>query len=446
MPLPGMWSHAVEKNKTGVSYPFLSHQREWRSPLKLSRELLLIYLAAFVRALGIGLLGVVLGVYLFRIGFDTMRIGFVLAAGLAGLTLTTAVIGFHGDQIGRRRALIWLALLSVVGGIGLAAVPRFGLVLAIAFIGTINGMGSDRSATFALEQAIIPGLVSDRARTWALSWYNVLLDTGGALGALAGGVPLLLQHWAGIDLTVAYRYVFYAYAALQLLSALLYTQLSSNVEAHSQSAEPSLGKKVAPETKSIVRRLAALFFVDSFGGGFLGDALVAYWFFRRFGMDEKDLGVLFFVVHILNAVSHLGAAWLSKRIGLVNTMVFTHLPSSLFLMAVPFAPSTKIAIILFLLRESVVEMDVPTRQSYVAGIVRPHERTYASGITNLTRTVGWAAASSVAGALMQNVAFSAPLIIGGACKITYDLLLYRGFRKLKAPEEGPKGLDVTGRA
>jgi hypothetical protein len=267
-----------------------------------------------------------------------------------------------------------------------------------------------------------------------LSWYNVLLDTGGALGALAGGVPLLLQSWAALDVTTAYRYVFYAYAGLQLLTAVLYAQLSPLVEAHAGTVASAV-EEVAHETKLIVRRLAALFYLDSFGGGFLGDALVAYWFFRRFGLDEKHLGELFFVVHILNALSHLGAAWLARRIGLVNTMVFTHLPSSLFLIAVPFAPSVNIAIILFLMRESVVEMDVPTRQSYVAAVVRPHERTYASGITNLTRTVGWATATSVAGAIMQNLAFSAPLILGGGCKIAYDVLLYRGFRKLKAPEE-----------
>ncbi len=192
---------------------------------------------------------------------------------------------------------------------------------------------------------------------------------------------------------------------------------------------------ISPESKSVVKRLAALFTLDSFGGGFLGDALVSYWFFRRFGLDEKELGLLFFVVHLLNAASHLGAAWLAKRIGLVKTMVFTHLPSSLFLIAVPFAPSIKIAVVLFLLRESMVEMDVPTRQSYVAAVVSPHERTYASSITNLTRTVAWAAASSLSGVLMQGFAFSAPLVLGGTFKITYDALLYGAFRHLKPPEE-----------
>jgi MFS family permease len=403
--------------------------------MRLSRELLLIYMAAFVRSLGIGLLGVVLGVYLFRINLDSTRIGLVLAAGLAGVTVATAIVGFRGDQLGRRRALFWHALLSCAGGVALALFPSFGPLLVLAFVGMLNGMGSDRSAAFALEQAIIPGLVDDRTRTLALSWYNVLLDTGGALGALAGGLPVVLQAWAGVDLMAAYRYTFFGYAALQLLTAALYLQLSPGIELSNDPLLPKATAAISVESKRIVRRLAALFSVDALGGGFLGDALVAYWFFRRFGIDEKELGILFFVVHLLNAASHLGAAWLARRIGLVNTMVFTHLPSSVFLVAAAFAPSPTIAIILFLARESLVEMDVPTRQSYVAAVVKSHERTYASGMTNLTRTLSWAAASSFAGALMQNLAFSAPLVLGGGLKIAYDLLLYRSFRLLKPPEE-----------
>jgi MFS family permease len=402
--------------------------------MQWSRELLLVYIAGFLRSLGVGLLGVVLGVYLFRVGLNSVQLGLVLAAGLAGGTAATAVVGFHGDRLGRRRALLALAVLSAAGGVALAAVPKFGPLLALSFLGMVNGMGTDRSAAFALEQAIIPGLVSDQTRTWALSWYNVLLDSGGALGALAGALPLAIQSWTGLPLTLAYEYIFFGYAALQLLTAALYLQLSPQVEIVRDPLQP-VPAAITRETKSIVRRLTALFSVDAVGGGFLGDALVAYWFFRRFGIEERELGVLFFAVHGLNAVSHLGAAWLSRRIGLVNTMVFTHLPSSVFLIAAAFAMSPKTAIVLFLLRESLVEMDVPTRQSYLAAVVKPHERTYASGMANLTRTVSWAAAASLAGALMQNLSLAAPLVLGGSLKITYDLLLYRVFRRLRPPEE-----------
>jgi predicted MFS family arabinose efflux permease len=200
--------------------------------------------------------------------------------------------------------------------------------------------------------------------------------------------------------------------------------------------------KVSAETRSKVARLASLFAIDSLGGGLLTDALVSYWFFRRFGIAEDKLAVLFFVVHILNALSHLGAAWLARRIGLVKTMVFTHLPSSIFLVAASVVPSARWAVVLFLLRESLVEMDVPTRQSYVAAVVRPNERTFASGVTNLTRNLAWAVSSSVAGVFMQRIAFSAPLFLGGGLKILYDLLLWRAFRHVPAPEES--GASVGG--
>ena len=404
--------------------------------MRASRELTVIYVAAFLRALGVGLFGVVLGVYLSRIGLDATRIGIVLAAGLAGGTLATALVGFRGDALGRRRTLILLAALCGLGGLGLAWAPSFPLLLLVAFVGMLNGMGTDRSAIFALEQAMVPGLVANEARTWALSWYNVLLDSGGAVGALGAALPFALQHWTGRDLTVAYRWVFVGYAVVQGLISLFYLLLSPKVEpVHAGVAPPP----VSPETKRIVRRLAALFSIDALGGGFLADALVAYWFFHRFGVNEKTLGVLFFIIHIANALSHLGAAWLAHRIGLVNTMVFTHLPSSIFLLLVPLAPTFPLAAALLLARESLVEMDVPTRQSYVAAVVRPHERTYASGVTNVTRTIAWATSSSFAGALMQNLVFSAPLLLGGSLKIVYDLLLYLGFRHLKPPEEQKQG-------
>ena len=397
-----------------------------------TRDRWLIYTAALLRSLGIGMLGVLLGIILFRAGASSLQIGLVIAVGIAGGATATTVVSFFGDRLGRRRTLIVLSLLAAAGGIGLAFLPHFVALLAIAFVGMLNGTGTDRSAAFAVEQAILPGLVPDTGRTWAMSWYNVVLDSGSAVGALAAGLPFLLRRWLALDITTSYHGILLGYAALNLLSGFLYLLMSPEVEVVQIS---KLGPAVSPETKRIVSKLAALFSLDSVGGGFLTDALVSYWFFRRFGVPEQSLGVLFFVVHLLNAGSHLGAARLAKRFGLLNTMVFTHLPSSLFLIAVPFAPSMKLAIVLFLLREALVEMDVPTRQSYVAAVVRPEERTFASGITNLTRNVCWAIGSSLAGVFMQSVAFSAPLVAGGGLKIGYDLLLYRAFRHLKPPEE-----------
>ena len=412
------------------------------------RDLVLIYGAALLRSFGIGLLGVLLGIYLFHGGASSAEIGLVIAIGLAGGAVATAMVSLRGDWFGRRRSLSVLALLSTVGGLGLLLSLHLAGLLPLAFIGMLNGMGTDRTAAFALEQAIIPGLVSAERRTWTLSWYNLVLDSGHALGALGAGIPYILQRWFAIDAGTSYKSVFLGYAGLNLLTVFLYLLLSSRVE-RAGAALPSPAISVAPQTKRIVAKLAALFSLDSLGGGFLTDALVSYWFFRRFGVPVQNLGILFFSVHVLNAVSHLGAAWLARRIGLLNTMVFTHLPSSLFLMAVPFAPSFKLAVVFFLLREGLVEMDVPTRQSYIAAVVRAEDRTFASGITNLTRNVCWAITSSLAGIFMQNGAFSAPLLLGGGMKISYDIFLYRAFRGVKPPEEqagtskGPMQLAIA---
>src|SRR5882672_5943885 len=403
--------------------------------MRLSRNLGLIYGAAFLRSASIGLLGVVLAVYLSRTGFTATAIGFVLASGLVGSAVATGLTSRFGESFGRKRLLIAAAVLSSVGGIGLAYVHTSAALVPLAFLLMLNGMGTDRSAAFAVEQAIIPGLVSDSSRTWALSGYNVVLDTSGALGALGGALPVLIQRWTGQELLQAYRPVFFLYTALNLISAALYLVLDSQIEL-SRPRDPGQKMQAITETtKRTVRKISALFALDAGGGGFLADALLAYWFFERFGVSEARLGVLFFIVRIFNGLSHLGAAWLAGKIGLVRTMVFTHLPSSLFLLAVPLAPNFGIAAVMLLLREALVEMDVPTRQSYVAAVVQPHERVYASGVTNLTRTGGWAVTASLSGVLMQHVAFSAPLVLGGSMKVLYDILLYRSFRHVRPPEE-----------
>jgi len=397
----------------------------------LARDVTLIYAAAWLRSFGIGFLGVVLGVFLYRQGFNSTAIGLVVAAGLAGAAAATAIVTLKADRIGRRKTLFVLSLLTAAGVFPLILGSAIAVLAPVAFFGMLNGMGTDRSAAFALEQAIIPGLVSDQRRTWSLAWYNLVLDASGALGALAGGIPLVAQRWWNMDLNASYRALFICYVAASLVSGGLYLFLTSQVEIR-DTKEPA---KVLPATRATVTKLAALFSVDSLGGGLLTDALVSYWFFRRFGVAENKLAILFFAVHVLNALSHLGAAALAKRIGLVKTMVFTHLPSSIFLIAASFAPSARWAVALFLLRESLVEMDVPTRQSYVAAMVRPSERTFASGVTNLTRNMSWAISASVAGIFMQRVSLSFPLFLGGSLKIVYDLLLWRAFRHAAPPEE-----------
>ena len=399
------------------------------------RDLALINAAGLLRSFGVGLMGVVLGICLFRSGLSSTAIGLIIAMGLAGTASATVLMTLTADQIGRKRFLVFLSLISADGGIALALSPRAPLLAILVFVGMLNGTGTDRSAAYALDQAIVPGLVSEPRRTWGLAWYNVLLDGGGSLGALGAGLPLLLQHEMSLAVLTSYRLVFIGHSILCLVVAGIYLCLSSAVEVDGPRAATSPKIEISAACKTVVTRITALFSLDAFGGGFLTDALVAYWFFRRFGIAEQELGIVFFAVHILNACSHLGAAWLARHIGLVNTMVFTHLPSSLFLMAVPFAPSFKWAVLFFLFREALVEMDVPTRQSYVAALVRPTERTFASGVTNLARNLFWAVGSGVAGVTMQALSFSAPLLLGGGAKVLYDVLLFRSFRKLKPPEE-----------
>jgi MFS family permease len=391
----------------------------------------ILYAAAFLRALATGMIGIHVGIHLSRRGFDAAEIGVVVGAGLSGAALAALVVTLVGDRLGRRRVLVTVALLGAAGGLGVAAATQLGVTLAAAFVGMMNGMGRDRGAAVIVDQAILPATATDADRTKAFAWYSVLQDVGHALGALLAGAPALLQRVAGVDEIAAGRGLLIAYSAVLLLAALAYARLTAAAEAPARR----IRLRVAPETRRIVWKISALFAVDSVAGGFLTAALISFFFFERFGVSEGAIGVLFFAARIANAGSHVAAAWLARRIGLVNTMVFTHIPSSLLLVTVAFAPSFPVAAVLFLLREGLVEMDVPTRQSYVMAVVRPEERTFASGVTHLVRLGGWAIAPAFAGLFMRGTSLAMPLLIGAAMKIAYDLLLYASFRQHRPPEE-----------
>lgn len=364
----------------------------------------------------------ILAIALTESGISVAGTGLVIGAGLAGIALMTLVVTFAADRIGRRRSLMALCLLAAIGYFAAASTSRIAWLLPVGFLGTLNGMGRDRGPAGTLEQAILPETTDASRRTWTLAWYNLVLDCGHAVGGLAAALPATHQS------------MFLLCAGSALASIVPYAFLSKRVEV---SSAPSV--IAAPEadrqTKNAVVTLAALFGIDSIGGGFLSSALIAYWFFERYGFSQRELAILFFAARLLNALSHVAAAWLARRIGLLNTMVLTHAPSSVLLMVAPAAASGVLAAALFLGRESLVEMDVPTRQSYVMAIVPPHRRTYASGVTNLTRTVGWAIGPPIAGVVMQYVVLAAPLFIGGGLKIVYDIVLYRSFRHLRPPEE-----------
>jgi MFS family permease len=390
----------------------------------------LLYASAFVRAMAISTAGVTLGGFLGKLDARGTELGVVISAGLAGAAVAAILATFVADRIGRRRFLVVTSVLGVGGTIAFA-LANSPLVLAVAaFVGMVNGMGKDRGAALILEQAVLPGLAPALERTQVIARYTMMLDLGHAIGALAAGAPVWLASTTSLAGVEPHRVTFLACAACGLVAIAIYSRMGRVLEV---DAAPRVA--LTSRSRSIVLRISSLFAIDSLAGGFLTTAMMAFFFFERFGVSEAVVATLFFGARILNAISHLGAAWLAKRIGLVNTMVFTHIPSSLLLVTVAFAPSFPVAAVLFLLREGLVEMDVPTRQSYVLAVVEPSERTVVSGITMLVRVAAWAVAPGFAGLLMTGTTMFLPLVIGAAMKIAYDLLLWHAFRAIKPPEE-----------
>jgi MFS family permease len=390
-----------------------------------------VYAAGFLRAMANGLIGVVAGIYLARLGHAPAAFGVVLGAGIAGTAVAAAGVTFWGDRFGRRRGLVVVAIASAAGGALVAVASDLAVLAVAAFIGMMNSLGKDRAAAMALEQAILPGTVGDAGRTRVFAWYNVTQDIGHGIGAALAAAPEALRA-AGIAGEVeSLRVAVGAYAVLWLAAAVLYARLSPAAEVRRGDA-PLV---VSPRSRGILWRMSGLFALDSFAGGFLGSAIFAYFFYAQFGVGEGVIAALFVGARVMNALSHLGAAWLARRIGLVNTMVFTHTPSSLLLLTIPLTDSFALAAVLFLLREGLSEMDVPTRQSYLMAVVRPEERTFAGGVTNLARMAARAVAPVLAGGAMQGIALWTPLAAAAAMKITYDWLLFVAFRKVKPPEE-----------
>jgi len=395
------------------------------------RDRRIVFAAGFLRAVANGLIGVVAGIYLAELGFEPATWGAILGAGVAGTAVGAAGVMFWGDRIGRRRWLIMLGVIAAAGGAVFAFASSAMLLGAAAFLGMLNSLGKDRAAALALEQAILPSTGSDAGRTRAFAWYNVIQDIGHGLGAALAVLPTLLRDAAGFDHLQSLRVAVIVYAVLYAATAILYLSLSKQAEAPAAALEV----RVTPESRSILTKMSLLFALDSFAGGFQGSALFAFFFHQQFGASEATIGMLFVGARVMNAASHLGAAWLASRIGLVNTMVFTHTPSSILTFTIPFTGSFEVAALLFLLREGLSEMDVPTRQSYLMAVVRPEERTFAGGVTNLARMCARAIAPVLAGTAMQTVALGAPIMAAAGLKILYDGLLYFSFRKLKAPEE-----------
>ena len=396
------------------------------------RDRRLLYAAAVLRAVAVGMTGVVLALWLGLLGASPAEVGAVVSAGFAGGALAALVATLAGDRRGHRRLLLELATLAAAGTAVLAVVSDVRLAAAAAFVGMVNAMGRDRGPALLVEQAILPATAPDAERTRVFAWYHVLQDAGHALGGVLAGLPTALGALGMTD-AGALRVSLWVVAGLLALTVPCYARVSPRA---GEPVAPS-GPRLSPASRRVLTRLSLLFLLDAFAGGFLSSAMLTVFFHERFGASAATLGLLFAGARIANGLSHLGAAWLAARIGLVNTMVFTHIPSSLLLVTVTYAPSFAVAAALFLVREGLVEMDVPTRQSYVMSVVRPEERLVASGVTHLVRLAGWAAGPVIGGFLMQDVALGTPFVAAAAMKITYDVLLWVGFRRHRPPEESP---------
>ena len=391
----------------------------------------MFFLTRFVRMFAYGFLSVLLVLYLAQMKFSNAKIGLLLTLTLAGDVAVSLLLTTTADRFGRRRTLVIGALLMFMAGIVFAVTDNFVVLLLTAVIGVISPSGNEVGPFLAVEQAGLSQIIPFGRRTKVFGWYNLTGSLASALGALVSGSAVQILQNAGTAILQSYRVVIFAYAGAGMILGLLFLCLSGEVELPvSNAVSRTAGIRAfmgIHRSKGIIAKLSALFSLDAFAGGFVMQSIVAYWFHIRFGVQPATLGIIFFWANILAAVSALTAAALAERIGLINTMVFTHLPSNVLLILVPLMPNVYLAITMLLLRYSISQMDVPTRQSYVMAVVEPDERSASAGVTAVARSVGAAVSPSIATILVGSSLMSLPFFIGGGLKIIYDLLLYRGF-------------------
>jgi len=385
-----------------------------------------------LRTFAYGYLATSLGLYLDRLGLGPTEIGVVFTAAIAGSALMTVFWSIMADRYGRRRTVATMALLMALGGIVFALTSSFIVLILAAFTGTISATSSEVGVFQTVEQAVLPQTAPNEKRTWLFSIYNTIANIAGAFGSLfAASVGFFAS--LGLQGADAYRPLFVLYALIGLANLVIFLTLSDKVElARVEGQRRFIGIHRSTGT---VAKLSALFGIDAFAGGLVVQSFVAYWLYLRWGMQISDLAVVFFWVGILSGLSLLAAGWLAERIGLLNTMVFTHLPSNILLLLVPLAPSAGLAVAFFLLRMSISQMDVPTRQSYTMAVVDPDERTATAGITNVARTTASAISPTVTGMAFSAAALGLPFFLAAGLKIVYDALVYLTFRNIHPPEE-----------
>lgn len=383
-----------------------------------------------IRAFVDGLVYVMLPGYLLLLGLSGLRVGAVVTASLLGSAVLTLAVGVRGHQILRRRLLQIVSVLMIATGIAFSVTTTFVALLIVAAIGTMNPSGGDVSVFLPTEQALLPSTVTDQQRTALFASYNLIGALIGSIGAISTGLPQWIGARLGLDTVASNRATFWLYAVAGIAVLLLYRRLSPAVETGTETIRQALG----PSRKTVFK-LAALFSLDSFGGGFAVPSIFALWVFHRFNLSTSDLGIIFFATGILSALSSLLAVRIAQRIGLVRTMVFTHIPASVLLIAVVLMPNVWLAMTCFILRGLLSQMDVPVRISYVMAVVTPPERPAAASITNVPRSLASALPPIAAGWMLDHSTFGWPLLICAALKITYDLILLRQFRHIRPPEE-----------
>jgi MFS family permease len=384
-----------------------------------------------LRGFADGAVSVLLPGYLTAIGFSSLQIASIIFATLTGSAALTLWIGFAANRIGRRRVLLGACALMAATGIGFASVTAFWPLFLVAFVGTMNPSAGDVSLFLPVEQSALAETVATRDLTAIFSRYNVAGAFAGALGALASGLPVTVAARLDWNKIGAMRSGFVVYSAIAVAAALVYRALSAAVE----TAPVAKTRAPLAQSRSIVLQLSALFSLDSFGGGFVVQSLLALWLFRRFNLSIAAAGSFFFVAGLLGATSQLASSWLAARIGRINTMVFTHIPANVFVVMAAFMPNLHLTLMFLLFRFALSSMDVPARQSFVMAVVPPEERAAAASVTNVPRSLATALAPLPAGALLDYSTFGWPLVCAGSLKIVYDLLLLAKFRAVKPEDE-----------
>ena len=399
--------------------------------MTLDRDARLLFCTRGLRMFGYGFLSVILVLYLAALGLDPAAIGVLLTLTLLGDAAISLWLTTHADRVGRRRVLLAGSVLMALAGIGFASTSFLPVLIVAATIGVISPSGNEVGPFLAVEQASLAQTIPDARRTSVFAWFNLTGSFSTAFGALAGGGLANALISAGHSQVDSYRAVVLGYVAVAVGLAVVFSMVSGAVEAP-EAADTSVARRLGlHRSQRVVARLSGLFMLDAFGGGFVVQSLIAYWFHLRFDADPAVIGGALFGANLLAGISSLLAARIAARIGLVRTMVFTHLPSNLLLILVPLMPTLPLAVLVLLARFSISQMDVPTRQSYTMAVVDPDERSAAAGVTGIARSVGAAAAPLAAAPLIGGVVLaSLPFVISGGLKIVYDLLLYRSFRGL----------------